>query len=77
MSKCRKGWGYLSNSPKWHYFDEDGRSLCGRYARFDGNMHSEDFNDTSSDNCAACRKKLAKIRPLRDARGQDIKEEGE
>jgi hypothetical protein len=77
MSECKKGWGYLSNSPKWHYFGADGRSLCGKWARFDGNPYGEDFNDMNSDNCAACRKKLAKIRPLCDSHGVESKEENE
>lgn len=46
-----EGWGWLTNSPKWHYF-QDGRSLCGRWFTFSKNF--EDGNETSPDNCKSC-----------------------
>lgn len=52
-----EGWGWIKNSPKWHYFI-DGRSLCGRWAYFDRELEQE--NDESPDNCTACKKALAK-----------------
>ena len=59
MSKPKEGWTYLFNSTKWHYF-RDGRSLCGKFALLlSGAL--EKGNDSSPDNCAACkRKKLTK-----------------
>src|SRR3990167_5269089 len=27
----KAGWNWLMNATKWHYFKEDGRSLCGRW----------------------------------------------
>ena len=51
-----KGWGYLSNSPKWHYF-ENGKSLCGKWLRLAGAPLQDDGHN-SPDNCKACRKKL-------------------
>ena len=53
-----QGWGWLSNSPKWHWFTKDGRSLCGKWFTF-----QKDFDpgmDNSPDNCRGCKKKLAK-----------------
>jgi hypothetical protein len=54
------GWTWLHNSKKWHYFVE-GRSLCNGFMLFkhpsEGYQHG---NNTSPDNCAACRKKLEK-----------------
>jgi hypothetical protein len=51
-----EGWGYISNSPKWHYF-RNGRSLCGRWGSF-GRTDLEQGNDGSPDNCKACRTKI-------------------
>lgn len=56
-----KGWKYLVNSPKWHFFNNDNKSLCGRWATFS----NEDFeygNDESKDNCKSCIKKLKKLK---------------
>jgi hypothetical protein len=57
MSTIKEGWGYLQNvgSNKWHYFKDDGRSLCGRFMNLSSRL--EQGNDESPDNCAACRKK--------------------
>jgi hypothetical protein len=55
-----EGWAYLHNSPKWHYFTEDGKSLCGRWMTF-GNDR-EVGKDNSPDNCKACITKLQKRR---------------
>jgi hypothetical protein len=54
------GWHFLTNAPKWHYFMQDGRSLCGRWMTF-GRVF-EQGNDGSPDNCAACRKKLERFK---------------
>jgi hypothetical protein len=54
-----EGWHWLENSSKWHYFGDDGRSLCGRWATFDKKPENfEQGADSSSDNCVACAKKL-------------------
>ncbi|TVM03001.1 MAG: hypothetical protein CV087_07590 [Candidatus Brocadia sp. WS118] len=52
----QEGWTWLINSRKWHYFRE-GRSLCGKFLLLD-DSDLELGNDSSPDNCAACRKKL-------------------
>jgi len=54
----KEGWGYIHNSPKWHYFI-DGRSLCGRWLSL-GLGKLEQGSDSSPDNCKACRRKLEK-----------------
>ena len=58
-----KGWNWLSNTPKWHYF-LDGRSLCGKWLGLGLGKTCDDDpkTDNSPDNCAACRKKVAKVR---------------
>jgi len=56
----KEGWGPPSQSRKWHYFIA-GRSLCGSFGWFDKDP-LEQGNDNSADNCAACKKKLAKIK---------------
>jgi hypothetical protein len=59
-----QGWGnpdkYSSRS-KFHYF-AGFRSLCGKYGRFAGSFTLEDTNDNHPDNCAACKKRVAKYR---------------
>ena len=56
----KEGWNWLHNSRKWHYFGVDGRSLCGGFALFGSNADAETGNDDSKDNCAKCRRELAK-----------------
>ena len=55
------GWTWIIGSPKWHFIQDDGRSLCGRWW-MPGNPELEQGNDTSPDNCVTCRKKLEKKR---------------
>jgi hypothetical protein len=62
-----EGWTYLYNSPKWHYFEKDGRSLCKRWMTF--TKEFEIGNDDSADNCAACKKALAK-RKAKESKAQ-------
>ena len=52
------GWGFPSQSRKWHYF-RAGRSLCGKFGWFDRDP-LELGNDNSPDNCMACKKRLQK-----------------
>jgi hypothetical protein len=56
----KEGWGPPSQSRKWHYFIS-GRSLCGKFGWFDKDP-LDTGNDNSPDNCAACKKKLAKLK---------------
>ena len=58
----QEGWTWLTNSRKWHYFKGSRRSLCGRFLLMGKMDDLEEGNDDSPDNCAACRRKLAKIR---------------
>lgn len=66
MSESKEGWGTvvsagtLMPSKKWHYF-KDHRSLCGKWMRFSDN-DLEQGNDNSVDNCAECKRRLAKLR---------------
>ncbi len=53
-----RGWGWPALSKKAHYF-EDGRSLCNRWM-YMGQL--EDNNLDSPDDCATCRKRLAKVK---------------
>ena len=57
MSEILEGWGWPSNSKKAHYFAATRRSLCGKWA-FLGVL--EEGNDGSRDNCAECKRRLAK-----------------
>lgn len=49
-----QGWGYISNSRKWHYY-VNGRSLCRKFMKL-SSADLEQGNDDSSDNCAECRR---------------------
>lgn len=54
-----EGWGWPGNSKKAHYFREgEIASLCGKWA-YTGPRESG--NDGSPDNCAECKKRLAKV----------------
>jgi hypothetical protein len=57
----KAGWNWLTNSKKWHYFGENGRSLCGRYMVF-VNDDAEADDTESPDNCAECWKRRQKAR---------------
>jgi len=50
------GWGWPMNSKKAHWFN-NGRALCGKWL-YMGAL--EEGNDTSSDNCAECKKRKLK-----------------
>lgn len=60
MSKFKPGWGSTPISKKWHWFDNDGMSLCRKIGFYRGN--TKEGNDSSADNCARCRKLLEKSR---------------
>lgn len=55
-SALKPGWRWPPNAAKAHYFSEDGRSLCGRWAFFSPDPDSQEFLE-SSDNCKVCVKK--------------------
>ena len=54
----KKGWNWLINSRKQHYFVE-GRSLCGRWLCL-GNDYTDD-PDPRYDCCKGCEKKLKRV----------------
>lgn len=54
------GWGNprpFDSRSKFHYYGEDGRSLCGRYGRIAGQPEVEQGMDDHSDNCAECKRR--------------------
>jgi hypothetical protein len=53
------GWGFPAGSRKAHYFDADGRSLCGKWAfmRREACDNDNAFRP-SPDDCVACRRKF-------------------
>jgi hypothetical protein len=54
------GWFWPVNSRKAHFYKEgDDTSVCGKWLVF--SSVREQGNDNSSDNCAACKKRLAKL----------------
>ena len=53
-----EGWGWIHQSPKWHYFVDD-RSLCGQWLGL-GLGELQQGNDDSLNNCKACKRKLKK-----------------
>lgn len=63
--KVNQGWGNpspFSGTSKFHYYAIGGRSLCGKWGRVAGLPQVVDSDDQHSDNCAACKKKIAKYR---------------
>lgn len=59
-----EGWLRPINSRQFHYFQDDGRSLCARWFMFSlqGAEPEREGYDTTRD-CADCRKKLARRKP--------------
>ncbi len=63
--KRETGWGNprpFDPRSKFHYFADNGMALCGKWARFAGSPEVEEGNDDHKDNCAACKKVIAKYR---------------
>lgn len=54
----KAGWNYLDNATKWHYFKEDGRSLCGRWMILGNNEDALPKRKQSKTNCVMCERKL-------------------
>ena len=56
----KPGWGRPQYTARWHYFGEDGRSLCGDYPNavrpFEGPTEQRD--DNSPQNCKRCLRAL-------------------
>lgn len=50
-------WGKLANAAKWHYFDANGRSLCGKWLSLGTPPDDEAGDIKSKDNCAECYRK--------------------
>lgn len=62
-TETETGWGNpkpFSTRSKFHYYGEDGRSLCGKWFRFAGQPEVEEGMDEHSDNCAECKRKKVK-----------------
>ena len=55
--KRQPGWAMPHGANKWHYFSTDLFSLCMRWV-FSG--ETQPGNDDSPENCAECRRRLAK-----------------
>lgn len=55
----KEGWGFVDGPRKWHYFDTNSVALCSGWMKWDMSK-VEQGNDDSPDNCATCKKKLAK-----------------
>lgn len=64
MEKCNapdaKGWGKSPASRKWHYFNRDSFSLCGKIGFYFGPV-SDNLHE-SPENCAECKKKFKKVK---------------
>jgi hypothetical protein len=56
------GWGWVARSPRWHYFTDALRSLCGRFQLRDATQKLTQGNDESPDNCAACRTRVQRLK---------------
>ena len=56
--KPERGWGKPWNAKKWHYFDGDTISLCGKWWYLG---ERDDTLDDPPDNCVVCMKKKVKL----------------
>lgn len=69
------GWGKSPASRKWHYFKaEDSFSICGKIGFYFG--HRDPTNDNHSDNCAACKKKVMRIKKMRNKKMHPTEKSG-
>jgi len=59
VSDYPTGWAFPGNARKAHWFGEDGRSLCGKWANYGlpAEAHEED-SGPSKDDCVGCRRRL-------------------
>lgn len=58
------GWGNpnpFRSTSKFHYYGEDGRSLCGKWGRIAGQPTVEEGMDDHRHNCADCKRRKAKL----------------
>lgn len=59
----KQGWHRPQNSRKWHYYNPDGRSLCGKWVLFGGIIRQENQAlKTSDDDCGKCRQRWELLR---------------
>lgn len=55
-----RGWALMGGDRgKWHFFGNDSRSLCSKWAELSRNILDRDVH--LDNQCAACRRKLAKL----------------
>lgn len=59
--KTATGWNWIVGSRKWHWFGQDGVSLCRKWMIF-SNADAQEGNDESVDNCTACKRLLKRRR---------------
>ena len=62
-----EGWGKLANAKLWHYFQPNGRSLCGKWLSLVDpiwDMSDLPVEKCSSDSCKGCHAKLMKRSPI-------------
>lgn len=58
----KQGWAHPLLAKKWHYFlADDLVSVCGKWM-LAGTRYDDPSYDIDPDNCAACKKKVAKLR---------------
>lgn len=69
-----RGWFWPpSGTRKAHYFNGSGEAVCRKYMLWPGvfgTLHPRNFDDAGDDipdNCAACKKAVAKLREVTDA----------
>ena len=67
--KKRAGWKLISGSTKWHYFNNEERSLCRNFGALSLNgpidgleSDLEPGHDDSPANCAKCKRRLNTIK---------------
>lgn len=58
MTKRNEGWGRPNGSRKFHWFTDDGRSLCRAYGFYSGPLEPDNGTPCTPTDCAKCRKLL-------------------
>jgi len=58
-----KGWAKIDNRGKYHFYKDDGGSLCGKYrVMFVPESAFENARDEHEENCKECMRRIAKYR---------------
>jgi hypothetical protein len=60
MTEVKRGWKRPSDARKWHYFNAEFTSLCGKWMVFSLD-HLDNVSHFDKENCVECKKLREKL----------------